>query len=518
MAFVGTLHPFQKEAVDRMIERECLLVAYEMGLGKTVISIAAIESLFESGEVQQGFVVAPSSLKYQWKRQIDVFTGGEAKPIVIDGTPKKRREQYQAVRRGEHDYIIVNYEQILNDWEMLSNIPRDFVVADEITAIKNPRAKRTKRMRKFDAKYKFGLSGQPIENRAEELYSIMQWIDPDVLGRFDLFDRTFIVRNNFGGVRYYKNLPVLHNAMMDAMVRKSRADVADQLPSVTEQNHYIEFDSAGARLYRHISRELLADLSQVMSQHGNFDIWAHYHGGSSGGEADAARGVIMSKLTCLRMICDHPELIRLSAQRYGSGAHGSVYAYELGEIGLLNGPFQTPKFKATVDVVTDLLEADPKNKIVVFSFFKPTLRFLDETLSPVTGCVQFTGSMNARAKDAAKQKFLDDPKVRVFLSSDAGGYGVDLPNANYLISYDLPWSSGKLEQRNARIIRLSSEFDSVTIVNMLMHGSIEERQYDMLSQKKAIASAIIDGQGIDGKGRLTLNLASLTEYLTNSQI
>jgi SNF2 family DNA or RNA helicase len=105
----------------------------------------------------------------------------------------------------------------------------------------------------------------------------------------------------------------------------------------------------------------------------------------------------------------------------------------------------------------------------------------------------------------------------LFLSSDAGGYGVDLPVANYLISYDLPWSAGKLDQREARIIRLSSEFPHVNIVSFVMKGSIEERQYEMLQEKRNINKAFIDG-GHDNQGNFQLNLGALSSFLTNSEV
>ena len=130
----------------------------------------------------------------------------------------------------------------------------------------------------------------------------------------------------------------------------------------------------------------------------------------------------------------------------------------------------------------------------------------------------FTGDMSSDEKDAAKQEFSNRTDVRLFLSSDAGGYGVDLPMANYLISYDLPWSSGKLEQREARIIRLSSQFDHVTIATFVMQGSIEERQYEMLQQKKLINEAWVDGKHHDIKGGFELTLSSLTSFLRDSSV
>jgi SNF2 family DNA or RNA helicase len=132
--------------------------------------------------------------------------------------------------------------------------------------------------------------------------------------------------------------------------------------------------------------------------------------------------------------------------------------------------------------------------------------------------VLFTGDQTPRERDNAKQKFALDDHCRLFLSSDAGGVGLDLPEASYLVNYNLPWSAGKFDQRQARIIRLSSEWESVTLVTMVMAGSIEERMYDMLMAKRAIAEAVVDGRGIDAKGRLKLDVATLTDFLTHSEV
>ena len=523
MSFHGTLFGFQQLAVDRVLERRKLLVAYDMGLGKTVITIAAIESLIDDGKVEAGLVICSASLQFQWKKAIAQFTKGEAEALVITGTPAQRARQYHIARYEQVEYIILTYDQIRNDWQFVRDLPRDFMVLDEATAIKSFKAKRSKKVKSLDAPYKLALTGQPIENRAEEVYSIMEWVDPTVLGRWDLFDTAFIKRNFHGGVQYYKNLPALHRRLSEAMVRKNRddPDVRDQLPKVTEELLLIDFDRSGAKLYRHIAAELLEEIENAVSMMGNFNPWALYHGGSE--EENAMRGKIMSKLLCLRMLCDHPQLLEISAAHFESGKMGSEYANELVGMGMLEAIKATPKLDATLDLIGSIL-ATEGSKIVLFSFFKATLGILQEALwkgtseFPPVDSVQFTGDMSARQRDEAKARFQTDPECRVFLSSDAGGYGVDLPQANYLINYDLPWSSGKLEQRNARIRRLSSEWEAITVLNMLMAGSIEERQYAMLEQKHAIASAIVDGKGIDKKGRLTLDLASLSSFLGDNEV
>jgi len=108
--------------------------------------------------------------------------------------------------------------------------------------------------------------------------------------------------------------------------------------------------------------------------------------------------------------------------------------------------------------------------------------------------------------------------VRVLISSDAGGYGVDLPAANLLINYDLPWSSGSAAQRNGRIKRASSTWESIVIQDLLMGGSIEVRQHDMLQQKNAVANAVIDGEGIDDKGGVKLTVQSLSKFLQGESV
>lgn len=521
MSFRGTLKPFQVEAFDKMIERRQVLVAYEMGLGKTVLTIAVIEHLLDEGAVAGGLVVVPSSLKFQWQKEIEKFTT-DATVVVIDGTKGQRESQYEEVMAGGVEYVVMNYEQVVVDWNLMRWLPRDFVVLDEATAIKNPAAKRTQKVKRLRSPIRYGLSGQPIENRPEEIFSIMQYIDKEVLGDPEIFDRTFIKRNSYGGVKYYKNLPTLHRRLTEVMVRKTRQDpdVKPYMPDVVEEVYPVKFDAEGARLYRYIANELLLDLGEVRSS--GFDLEAHYFGGEQGTEE---QGRIMSKLTCLRMLCDHPELLRRSASMYDgtldgyeSMKGGSMFASELAAEGRLDKLASTPKLRETVALIEELLEANPRNQIVLFSFFKETLRILRDATSHLTKSVIFDGSMTAKEKDAAKTRFQTDPEVRLFLSSDAGGYGVDLPNANYLISYDLPWSAGKLDQRNARIIRLSSEFKEVTLISMVMQGSIEERQYDMLTQKRAIASAIVDGKGIDKRGRLDMGLKTLTEFLATTAV
>ena len=547
MTFTGTLLPYQPEAVDAMCERGKMLVAYDLGLGKTVLTIAALERLMDEGLITEpGIVICLSSLKYQWADQIRKFTDGSSTPLVIDGTPKQRLAQYQEAFDWGHtliDYVIINYEQVVNDWEYVRQLPTGFIVCDEATAIKSFRSKRSKYVKKLVSPYKFALTGTPVENgKPEELYSIMQFVDSKVLGRFDLFDQTFIVRNRFGGVERYRNLPLLNKTLSEACVRKRQSDedVAPYLPeTIFAEPILVPFDSAGAKLYKNIVLDLLADLDEAIESFGtSFDLFSHYEGAQSS-QANAMRGQIMSKLTCLRMLCDHGDLLRESAKKFNlvekevlyeedfgdeskvlfskltptlGSKGGSSYAAELLEEGALDSITKAPKLAVLKEYVETFLDDYAGNKVVIFTSYVKMVDIIRSTLgeSISTG---YTGAMNAKDKEASKLKFQTDPNVRILVSSDAGGYGVDLPQANLLINYDLPWNAGLAVQRNGRIRRASSGWKTIVIQDILMQESIEERQHAMLDQKLAVANAVVDGEGIDDKGGVNLKLGSLKAFL-----
>jgi len=513
--FKGPLYPVQEEATEQMVDRGQMLLALVMGAGKTITTIAAIESLQESGEVSKTLVVVPSSLKYQWDREIKRFTDSSC--IVIDGGAAARKKLWRTAISAQ--YVIVNPESLANDLAHFEKHKFDAIVVDEATMIKTPRAKRSRLIKRLGKKYhyRFALTGQPIENRPEELFSIMEFVDPAILGKFEVFDRTFIERDHFGKPKRYRNLKSLHTSMETVMIRKTREDIADQLPVVIQQVVPVPFDPFGASTYRKLSDDLLNAIQKAMTEHGRgFDLWAHYYGNNKGMEA---QGDIMSRLTTLRMFCDNPALVKMSAEMYldAKNDQGSKHASQVVTQGLIQDNFNTPKLDAVIQYITDVLEEDPKNKVVLFSFFKNNLRLLQQATKDVTRSVLFMGGMDMLDRDKSKQQFSTDPNTRLFLSSDAGGYGVDLPIANYLISYDLPWSAGKLDQREARIIRLSSEFPHVNIVSFVMKGSIEERQYEMLQEKRGINKAFIDG-GYDNKGSFQLNLGALSEFLRHNEV
>jgi SNF2 family DNA or RNA helicase len=513
--FKGTLKPYQVDAVAKMAEQKRILVAYEMGLGKTPMTIAAIEEL----KPKLTLVLCLASLKFQWEKEIKKFS--DKSPLVIDGTAAKRHKQYEQM--FEHDYVIMNYEQVVNDWEFIKNVTFDAMVCDEATAIKGFRAKRAKKVKELAKKVeiKFALTGTPIENgKPEEIFSIMQFVDSTVLGRFDIFDKTFIIRNYFGGVERYRNLPTLHQVLTKHAVRKSQKDedVKPYLPeAVYREPLLVPLDRASTSLYKHIATDLINLLTEASELFGkNFSVAAHYGQSFDPGDpANQMRGEIMSRIGALRMLCSSPQVLLDSYENFQAHTgKGSAYIHSLGD--LLHTISKTPKLDAAMSYLTEHLEIDDTYKAVVFTSY---LRSVDELVERLNakgfGAVAYTGEMNAVKKEDAKVKFQTRSHIRVLVSSDAGGYGVDLPQANLLLNYDQPWSAGLAVQRNGRINRTSSEWSTITIQDILIKDSIEQRQFDMLQQKKSVANAVIDGEGINSSGGVDLTVGSLINFLSS---
>jgi SNF2 family DNA or RNA helicase len=540
------LYPYQLAPVDQFLDRGALLVAYEMGTGKTAIAIACAEELFSCGDIDTCLVICQASLKYQWAQQIAKFTDlptytlrfhkrGKPDQViivpkpehcqVIDGDPHLRTMQYSSVMRRHPRYVIMSYETVLNDAKDVRKIGAQMTVLDEASAIKTFRAKRTKKIKQMlRSPYRLALTGTPVENKPEELFSIMQWVDESALGRYDLFERAYIVRDSFGRVERYKNLPVLRERIAPAMARKSRTDpdVAKYLPDVDTGEWYVQMTPALREAYNTIARDLVIELRGAAGSSG-WDMHAYYSGTATLSE-NTAMGRIMAREQALEMLLDHPDLIIKSGMDYENSLSlqaegtvrkdwpGSRYSYDKWQDGLVDNVFTSPKVLLLREKIPEILSY-PGNKILIFTTYREMLEVLEHEFSSY-GTVQFHGGMNAQEKAAAVARYTSDVSCRIFLSSHAGAYGNDMHMANYLINYDLPWSAGKADQINGRHVRASSQFKNVFVRNLITEGTVEERKLALLGLKRRVGSAILDGHGADSQGAIENDLGSLMKHLT----
>jgi len=517
MTFTGELREYQEQAKALITQRERALLALDLGTGKTVVSIAAIEELREAGKLRCALLIMSSSLTKQWEERIHQFT--DSSVIVVDGSisPKKRLSIYEQTLLNPPDYLVMGLRQVVSDLAFIKKLNPDLVLVDEVTSIKNFGTQQTKAIKKLKSRYRVGLTAEPVENgRAEELFSIMQWIDDTVLGSWQEFEASYINRNSYNIITGYKNMPELHTKLMDACISKRRTDpdVAEFMPTVEEYNCYVEMDDETAVVYRGIVRELLS----ALSTHGPGtvqDIESYY----SGRRADSGNnslGEVGGRLLALQLLLDDPSLLEASARAYEdpTDPRGSRYANQLWQAGRLPARgTHGAKLTACTELVREYLEADPRHKIIVFARFKGVLPLLQDRLSEY-GSVLFTGDMNGQQRGEAISRFTNEADTRLFLSSDAGGYGVDLWIASHLINYDLPQSSGAFKQRNGRHVRASSAFRKVFIDNLIVAKSIEEYQLSRLEYKSRVSNAVLTGVS-DPHGRVENTAVSLTKFLEN---
>lgn len=532
MAITVEPRPYQIPPLETFYRRQNILLAFDTGVGKTYCAIAAAEKLIEDGEVDTCLLVVPAGLKWQWAEALAKFTDlptrtkkfkGEKLTVpdqryaaIIDGTPVQRAKQYRAARESDLcNYVIIGFDNVSSDARDVRRIKPDMAVIDEASGIKTLDAKRTIEIKdRVVCKWRMALTATPIDNRPDELFSIMEWVDPEVLGRGDLFDATYIERNYYGDVTGYKNLPTLVARLGDAMYRKSVTDpdIAPFMPDRQFMEWPVKMDGPIQRAYARMAWDLIAALDDIKRVGGKFNPGAHYAGGKKPNEATAV-GRAMSIHTCMEMLLDHPDLIIDSALFYEEGkGRGSKYAYEVWTAGLIDEVSHSMKLVVLMDNLAKAL-ANPASKVIIFTRYRGMQEMIArECQRKEWHPVSFHGTLTTAEQQEARSRFLNRPYCRVFVSTHAGERGTDLPVANWLVNYDAVWSSGQADQINGRHMRTSSTFEDIYVANMVTEGSIEERKLDQQDHKRRVAEAIIDGV-MPKSGRIDNDVEGLRKHI-----
>jgi superfamily II DNA or RNA helicase len=442
------LYPYQREGMLHLAFQERALLADEMGLGKTIQAIAACALLHRMGKVSRVLVVTPASLKAEWEEQIQRFT--KLPYQLIFGPRRKRLSLYASAPF----FTIVNYEQMLRDsLDVNVKLKPDVVILDEAQRIKNWNTKTAQAVKRLQSRYAFVLTGTPIENRIDELYSLMDFLNPALLGPLFRFNREFYELDDRGRPVGYRNLDQLHARIKPSMLRRRKADVETELPERTvrtffvplsqeQKDRYVEHEAQVARLANIARRR---PLTQEESEK------------------------LLRELAMMRMVCDTNYIL-------------------------------DPKEKACpkLSELEKILEECQKNsdvKVLVFSEWERMIelaRTLCERLG--MGYALHTGSVPQRRRRAEILLFKNDPDCCVFLSTDSGSTGLNLQNASVVINCDLPWNPARLEQRIARAWR-KHQTRSVTVINLVSEGTIEHRMLETLASKQALAEAVLDLRG-----------------------
>lgn len=456
------LHPYQCEGALFAARTGRCLIGDDMGLGKTVQAIAAAEILAKHAGIERVLVVCPTSLKHQWELELARFTGRNA--LVISGNLANRKHQYADTAMWK----VASYDTIARDIEAITRWSPELVIADEAQRIKNWNTVAARTLKRIVSPYAFVLTGTPLENRLEELISIVQYVDQHRLGPTWRLLHEHQVRDEAGRVIGYQKLDAIARTLAPVMIRRRKSEVLKQLPPRIDKNIFIPMTEPQAQIHEE-NREIVAKI---------FAKWRRYKFLS---DADQLR------LTCalqnMRMSCDSTWLLDHETD------HG-VKADEL-------------------MVVLDDLFDDERAKAVVFSQWIGMHEVIARRLPKRKwGYVMFNGGVPADKRKALIEQFRNDPRCRLFLSTDAGGVGLNLQHAATVVNMDLPWNPAVLEQRIARVHRMGQQ-RSVQVVNFVAQGTIEEGMLSILGFKRALFAGVLDG----GNTEVSLGGTRLSRFM-----
>jgi SNF2 family DNA or RNA helicase len=428
------LYPYQIEGVRQFLLRGGrLLLADDMGLGKTAQAIAACNTLWQSGRVRRGLIIMPASLKSQWLREWRLFC--DAPIAVVEGSPAQRTAAYRQPATG---FLIVNYEQVLRDLPLLRAFAPELVVLDEAQRIKNWATKTATCIKTLEVPYRLVLTGTPMENRLDELASLLEWVDPLAIEpKWRL--GPWHSQHGDAGVTGARNLDTLRQRLAGCMLRRVRQDVLKQLPARTDTRIPVEMTPQQREEHDALNQPI-AQLIAILSKRPL---------------SPAQHLRLMSMLTTQRIISNG-----LAQLRY-TQVWPMVRELQSPDQTVRDGLF-SPKLSVLRDLFTQLVVGQGR-KVVVFSQWRRMLRLAEwagrDVLAQVGArAVFFTGGQSAAMRTQAIVEFHDDPDVRVMYLTDAGGVGLNLQRvASACINLELPWNPAVLEQRISRIYRIGQK-------------------------------------------------------------
>ncbi len=462
------LFPYQREGMLHLAFTERALLADEMGLGKTIQAIAACALLHRLGQARRVLVVTPASLKAEWEEQIRRFTtldyqlvfGGKVQRLKaytsahpLDGTAKTGLRLEPNAPLSFPFFTIVNYEQMVADaLDVNARLAPDIVVLDEAQRIKNWSTKTAQAVKRLRSRHAFVLTGTPIENRIDELHSLMDFLNPAVLGPLFRFNRDFYELDERGRPVGCRNLDVLHQRIKPFMLRRRKADVETELPERTDRNHFVPLHDLQKQNYAVHEQQVMRLVNTAMRRP----------------LTKQEQDKLQRELAMMRMICDTNYILDPEDKT-------------------------CPKLAELEKLLDECAENDAK--VIIFSEWERMLQLVrDHCDEHDIGYAWHTGSVPQQRRRAEINAFKDDPKCRVFLSTDSGATGLNLQTASVVINCDLPWNPAKLEQRIARAWR-KHQTKPVTVINLISEDTIEHRMLDTLAMKQTVATSVLDKPG-----------------------
>ena len=424
------------------------ILADEMGLGKTIQTLAFVQHMVNSGAKGPNLIVVPTSVLPNWDREASKFVPLLSR-VIVYGT---RREGLFR-RIASSDLVITTYALLRRDMEELEQHEFNSIILDEAQNIKNPNTITARSVRQINAKMRLCLSGTPIENNLFELWSLFEFLMPGFLGSQHAFQRGVIKPIKEGDA---ETLEYLRSRVKPFILRRTKAEVVKDLPPKVENVMYCALEEEQAELYASLARKLrdqvLADVDKK-------------------GMAKSQMS-ILDALLKLRQICCHPKLLKLDMPGF-------------------NANMPSGKFEAFKDMIFDIVEEG--HKVLVFSQFVQMLQQIRTWLemADIPYCY-----LDGSSKDRLEQvdRFNNTPSIRIFLISlKAGGTGLNLTSADYVIHYDPWWNPAVESQATDRAHRIGQS-RQVFSYKLICQNTVEEKILKLQEMKRGVAEAVIPGQ------------------------
>lgn len=436
------LLPYQMDGVAFAVGAGRAILADDMGLGKTIQGIGVAELLAQKVGIKKVLVVCPTSLKSQWREEIGRFSGRSAQLIL--GSKQERGMQYN----NPAFFTICNYEQVLRDIIEIESASWDLIILDEGQRIKNWEAQTSRTIKSLRSPYALVLTGTPLENRLEELHSVVEFVDEHRLGpAFRFYNRHKVVDEK-GRPLGYKNLDELRKNLKPILLRRTRQSVMQDLPPRTTE------------IVRIIPTAEQLELDQQYKKLISLIIHKPYIS-----EMDLLR--LQKYLLMCRMSADSTFLVNKQKPGYSSKL-------------------------AKLDVLLGNLLAEQGRKIVLFSEWT-TMLDLIEPLIEKHGAkfVRLDGSVPQKKRQGLVNQFQNNPDCRLFIATNAGSTGLNLQAANTVINVDLPWNPAILEQRISRAHRMGQR-QPIQVYLLVTTETLEENLLQTIAAKHELALAALD--------------------------
>jgi hypothetical protein len=496
--------PFQVQGFNFLKDLNGGVVEWSTGAGKTVIASALLKYHQQKDNYDLVLFVVKSHNKVNAQRSLKRLVDIDS--IVLDGAKKKREKIYQEADK-DGTVLILNYEKFRADTEHLKNLiggKRVLIIWDEMpTKLKNrssqiyhdvisclydtnpPQVKWDKRRAELR---QYMLSATPIENNPEDFFNCVRIIDPNIYGTIKDFRNNYVKSFDY----FDRNKPAeWHN--LDKMglkashiihqVDKQDPDIAKMFPNVIAEPYYIDWNDKQRKIYDLLVKEI-----------DKFDV-------------DDINPLAL--ITILQMLCDMPSMLIDSAASYEAFENayadwldlddkdepkkaGSEFAFKI--IDAIGKDQITDEGHTKLEVLKSLItDVHANEKITVFSAFnKGLMPHLEKCFQDWGVSYVYYGGTSAQ-RQSAEDRFKNDPDVQVFLSSDAGSDSINLEVGSVCIHYDLPWKWSTYIQRENRIHRVTSQFDTVRFYTLLMNNSVEDRKLKIVIEKMGFHDAVFKG-------------------------